>query len=421
MKLNQNLFKSSFIYVISNFSIAIIPFTMLPILSRYLTPEEYGVIAMFITIVAFFGAFTGLSSNGAIMVRFFDKGPFQINQYISSSIFILVLSTSIILLIVFLFGSLFEEYTGLTKTWLFIACLVSFSQFIVQIMLTIFQATDNPIKYAFLRFVQAIIEASLSLTLVVLFLMSWEGRLIGISAVWFLVSSFVIIYMLRKKWLIPSVGKADMRDMLRYGLPLMPHTIGALFLGTMDRFLVINILDIASAGIYMAAAQIGLILNMAVDAFNRAFAPWLMNYLSNRNHQDDIKLVKYTYIYFIIVLSIAYILGALSEYLVYFLLGEEFYGAIPLLKFIFYGNAFIGMYQMVNKYIFFTRKTELISMVTIFVGLITLLLSWYLITQEGLIGAAKAWMFGQMIMFFFTWILSNKVNKMPWFLQDALK
>jgi O-antigen/teichoic acid export membrane protein len=44
---------------------------MLPILTRYLTPEDYGIISVFTVLVSILAVFTGLSIHGAINVNFF--------------------------------------------------------------------------------------------------------------------------------------------------------------------------------------------------------------------------------------------------------------------------------------------------------------------------------------------------------------
>ncbi|MGJ3660750.1 oligosaccharide flippase family protein, partial [Shigella boydii] len=47
----MSVYKNSSIYLISNIFNALIPFILLPILTRNLTPYEYGQIAMFQTLV----------------------------------------------------------------------------------------------------------------------------------------------------------------------------------------------------------------------------------------------------------------------------------------------------------------------------------------------------------------------------------
>jgi O-antigen/teichoic acid export membrane protein len=83
--------------------------------------------------------------------------------------------------------------------------------------------------------------------------------------------------------------------------------------------------------------------------------------------------------------------------------------------FILLGNAFMGMYYMVTNYIFFSRRTGLLSTLTISIGVLTVVLSWFLINSYGIKGAAIGFMLGQASLFVGAWILSNYCVPMPWF------
>ena len=57
-KLKSNTFLAgSAVYLFSNILNAAIPFALLPVLTRYLTPEEYGEVAMFQTLLGALMAF----------------------------------------------------------------------------------------------------------------------------------------------------------------------------------------------------------------------------------------------------------------------------------------------------------------------------------------------------------------------------
>jgi O-antigen/teichoic acid export membrane protein len=182
-----------------------------------------------------------------------------------------------------------------------------------------------------------------------------------------------------------------------------------------DRFMVNNILDVSSTGIYVVAVQLGLILGMLADSFNKAFAPWLMEKLSDLDHESQKKIVIFTYIYFFVILALAALGAFVAPYVLPYIVGPQFQTAGPLLIFILLGNAFIGMYYMVTNYIFYSTRTGLLSALTISVGVMTVALSYFLINAYGIQGAAIGFLVGQASLFFGAWILSNYCVPMPWF------
>lgn len=411
----NRLFGNAAIYTLSNFAVAGVPFLLLPVLTRVLDPAAYGVVAMFTLVVSFISVGVGLNLHGAIMVRYFDRSSFDIPKYVSTALIILVFSTGFMLVLMLIAGPKLAEVTSIPTKWLYAAVLVAFLQFAVQILLALWQASKKPIQYGALRITHALLDAFSSIILVVVLALSWQGRLSGILAASLCTAIIAVFFLIREGWLARSIDSAYAKDALNYGVPLVPHAVGGLLLGMADRFMVNNILDVSSTGIYVVAVQLGLILGMLADSFNKAFAPWLIEKLSNINDKSQKKVVIFTYIYFVVIIALAILGAVVAPYVIPFIVGPQFQTAGPLLVFILLGNAFIGMYYMVTNYIFYSRRTGLLSALTITVGLMTVALSWFLINAYGVKGAAIGFMIGQASLFFGAWILSNYCVPMPWF------
>ena len=62
------------IYTVSNLAARALPFLLLPVLTRYLTPADYGIVAMFLFSAMVLEPFLTLNLPGALTVKFFDKG-----------------------------------------------------------------------------------------------------------------------------------------------------------------------------------------------------------------------------------------------------------------------------------------------------------------------------------------------------------
>lgn len=413
--LNNRLFGNAAIYTLSNFAVAGVPFLLLPVLTRVLDPAAYGVVAMFSLVVAFMSVGVGLNVHGAITVRYFDRSSFEIPKYVSTALVILAVSTSLMLALVFITGTRIAEITSIPKQWLYAAVLVAFLQFLVQIVLALWQASKKPIKYGALRITHAFLDAIGSIVLVLVLALSWQGRLSGMLVAWLCAAIIAVYFLVREGWLAKSINPTYAKDALNYGVPLVPHAVGGLLLGMADRFMVNNILDVSSTGIYVVAVQLGLILGMLADSFNKAFAPWLMEKLSDVNYESQKKIVIFTYIYFFVIIALAAFGALVAPYVLPYIVGPQFQTAGPLLIFILLGNAFIGMYYMVTNYIFYSRRTGLLSTLTISIGVITVALSWFLINAYGIKGAAIGFLVGQASLFFGAWVLSNYCVPMPWF------
>jgi O-antigen/teichoic acid export membrane protein len=204
---------------------------------------------------------------------------------------------------------------------------------------------------------------------------------------------------------------------LKFGVPLIPHVIGGLSIATADRFMITNMLDVAQAGIYMVALQLGMVLGLLTDSFNSAYAPYLMGALVKEDRARDRKIVRGTYVYFIVVTVLALLLGATAPHLLGVLVGEKFRAAAGAVHYVAMGYAFGGMYYMVANYIFFAGKTAVLAWVTFVTAMLNILFNYLLIKLNGPIGAAQASAFAFFMCFVLTWILSARVYPMPWNLR----
>ena len=411
----RQFFGQAAIYTISNFVIAGIPFFLLPALTRFLNPAEYGIIGMFTMLVSFISVGVGLNVHGAITVRYFDRSGFDIRTYVTTTLIILAVSTGLMLAFIAIAGSKLAGITAVSQQWLYVAVLVAFLQFLVQIRLVLWQDQKKPMKYAFLRFSHAVVDAVCSIVLVFALTLSWQGRLSGILAGWLCVAIIAVYFLIKENWLSRSVDVACAKDALNYGFPLVPHVIGALLLGVGDRFIVNKALGTSSVGVYVVAIQIGLVIGILADSVNKAFVPWLMEGLVKANKSSQKKIVILTYVYFIVILALAALAVLVAPYILPFIVGPQFQSVGPLLKFILFGYAFTGMYYFVTNYIFYSKRTGLLSILTVCIGLLTLILSWFLINTHGLKGAAIGFMIGQASLFLGAWLLSNFCIPMPWF------
>jgi hypothetical protein len=98
-------------------------------------------------VVAFISIFVGLNVHGAITVRYLDNSKFDIPRYVSSSLAILAVSSLIILIFISIAGDNLAELTAIPLKWLYIAVLVACFQFVVQLLMALWQASKKPIRY----------------------------------------------------------------------------------------------------------------------------------------------------------------------------------------------------------------------------------------------------------------------------------
>lgn len=418
---HSRLFSNSAVYLLSNIARAAIPFALLPVLTRFLSPTEYGQVAMFQILVSALAAVTGVSVQGAANRKYYDADvpQHELAQYIGACMQILLVTTLVSLAFVSICRQQLGAWLGLEPSWILWAVVVSAAAFVVSLRLGQWQVRGNAIKYGVLQASQSASEMLLSVLLVVVLLGGAAGR---IEAQIWVVPMFAVLalFLLAKDRLLTLSWRPDyLREALHFGVPLIPHVAGLFLLSAADRLVINDRLGLADAGIYMVALQLSMVMAIVADAINKAYVPWLFEHLARDHSQDKRQIVRWTYGYFVAALVAAGIAFLVGPYTVALLAGDEYRGAGRLVGWLALGQAFGGMYLMVTNYVFYSKRTGLLALATIISGLLNLVLLVVLVRHYGLIGAAWAFAIAMAFRFILTWLVAHKRHPMPWFSSRA--
>lgn len=400
------------IYTLANVASSAVPFLLLPLLTRVLTPEEYGIVSMYSTLLVALGAIAGLSVHGAVSVRMFDRETNH-SQYIGTVVKILALSLSLVLMVVLLCAPRLSGWLGLPTRWLILAVFAAGAQFLINIRLVIWQVEGRALQYGSLQFVQVMLNVVLSLLFVLHVKLGWEGRLAGMTVALYLCALWgwgTLLYEKRISW---QFNREYAGDALRFGIPLMPHAIGSLFIGMGDRLIIANQLNLNEVGIYTAAMQLGLVISIIADAASKAFFPWVYSALADSNDLQKRRVISFTYVYWITLLMLAFAVAWFSP-LILSALGESFRSGRDILAWVALGSAFSGMYFFVVVYVFFSKRNEFLSITSLTIGIANLGMSYLLVGKYGAIGAAQAYAASQFLMFIIVWMIASRCCPMPW-------
>ena len=399
------------IYTAANVANSALPFLLLPILTRVLTPEEYGLVALFTTLTSAFTALAGLSVHGAVNVRYFDAS-IDHPRYVGTALAVLGASSVLLLAGVLVAAPWLSSWMHLSTPWLALAVCVAAAQFISQLRLTMWQVRGDALRYGAFQVGQTALNLTLSLLMIALG-MGWQGRGAGYAVAIVAFAVIGLVTLERSSKIDWHVDRAYAKDALRFGVPLIPHVLGTLFIASSDRLIVARLLSVHDAGIYAAGMQIGLVVTMLADAAVKALGPWLYSNLTLADEATKRKVVRATYAFFVAIALTAIGFGLVAPRLL-LLVGEEFRASESVVLYIALGGAFAGMYLMVVNYIFFARRNGFLSTASLAVGIFNLMASYLLVERHGAVGAAQAYAASQALLFVLVWWIAAKAHPMPW-------
>ncbi|NVO03011.1 MAG: oligosaccharide flippase family protein [Bacteroidetes bacterium] len=408
--------RSFSVYAGNNILNAAIPFILLPILTSYLSEEEYGTLANVDVLLRITIPFILLGINAAINTAYFRLEKDKLPSFISSG-FVVSFFGSIIMFFLFLiFRNQIKELTGVPMHWLLIVPLLCLMQTVNFVVLILYQSMKKPLSYGKFQVSLTLLNFALSLLLIIVFNLGWEGRQIGIFGSFFVFSIIGLFSLYRMGYLTTHISKKYINEILVFGLPLIPHTIAGPVIQMFDRLFIKNYVNLGATGIYTTAFQLASVITMIAVAFNQTWTPHLFEQLSAITEVKKKKLVKQSYIFILICLLL--VLGLFIVTPLIFNLGfinHKFVEAQQYILPISLGAAFGGMYFMVANYIFYEKKTYILAWVTFANAALSICLNIYLVPKYGSMGAAYTFLITNFSIFVSVWILSNRVYPMPWF------
>lgn len=412
--MKKSLIHNAGIYTIANVLNAAIPFFLLRLLTIHLDPKGYGIVSMFSLVISVLNPIIGISTAGAITKQFFVLGINEFKTYVGNCVFIMLVTAGITFLSFCIFTNFFYNVTDIPFIWLIAALGVSSSQYLITIVLTIWQVEEKPIFFGLLQLCVSIINIFATIYLVVELERGWQGRLSG-----WLIGSAVggtlsMILLARNNYLTILFNKIYIKHALKFSLPLVPHAIGSLIIGLSDRLIIKNVIGLSQTGIYTVAFQLGSILTVLMTAFNNAFVPWLFTNLNKRDPSVNRGIVGLTYSVFCVLVVFVFIGCFLNEFLFQYIVGVNFSNAKYYIPYLLVGFAFNGMYLLVTNYIFYAEKTKFLAKNTFLVAIINLPVCYMLTVHFSLLGTSMSIIISYFSLFISTWYTASKVYPMPW-------
>ena len=384
------LLQSVSAYLVTNVLRLGIPFLLLPLLTAYLKPAEYGVLALFQALVQFVLPLTPMNVDAAVSIAYFRCPRQQLPSYLSSAL-LAPLGTTVLL--VALLGAVAKFVSAATEIpvwWVVAIPVFGLVQLLPNVVLKLYQARCQPLAYAGFSLGLATLNIVLSLLGVVVFGWGWPGRMYGIFLSYLVFSAAGLAVLYKFGYLSRRIRRQHFADVVRFSLFLVPHSLGGSLMALGDRFLLSAMVGAAAVGAYAVGFQIGSALLLVGTSVNQAWAPYLFGKLGARDAKGRARLVRQSYLIAgVLVLAFVALLAVMPLIFGHFV-SESFGGSRRYAVWIALGSLFNCFYFLVGNYIFYEKKTYLLSCLTLGNALLNICLNYVWIGKYGAIGAAYA-------------------------------
>jgi len=416
------LLRHSSIYGLGNLLSRAVAFLMLPLYTRYLTPTDYGMLELIDVTTGMIAIVIGLGLDAAVS-RFYYESPDENDRRA-------VLSTAYWLAgILALFGvALAATFSApLAKLILNSAgnarlFLVAFTTLVVALILEL-DLLYLRLNYKSVLFnAVSIISLVLGVGLNVLFIVMFHWGVFGILMTSLLTRLAVAIPL--TTWVLSRTGfrfdRPLARQMVRFGAPLIPSTLGTAVVNYSDRYFLKQFATIADAGIWGLANKLGTSIHMLITSpFILTFVPRRFEIAQREDARETFGRVSEYY--FLLITSCGFLVALLADDILHVMTTPPFYRAAAFVPWVVLTMIFYGMRYHFEFGILYAKKTHYYAVINVASAILHVGLNFFLVRSYGIAGAAGASVVALLFNSMATYAVGQRLYRIPFAIGRKLR
>jgi O-antigen/teichoic acid export membrane protein len=380
------------IYGLTNFGVKGLSFLLIPVISRFISPAGYGVVALAETIAGPIGMVCGLGTATSLRRIYFDyvDDPGQSRSYIGSAFRFVILTTMV--------GVALSWYVGPHALRLLAGnCAVPFFPLfavaicsaglgqVQQTQLSLFQVQNRPWAYSALSFLSFALGTVSTCWLVI-----WSGMgALGIITSRFLsvIAAVVIALWMTRGWFTTAWNWRALRQQVRLGFPLMLFDVVNVALVFADRLILQHYRPLNDVGIYSIAYTFGALMLTLTVSLSQAWEPF---FFESARQGKIAELRNLSSVLVVGLAGIASIGAMTSGPVMHLILDRRYAAAAPLVPIILAAYLLNSFYYLLGVVAMQHKRSGTIAVVTTIACAVNIGLNFWWVPRWGSWGAAFA-------------------------------
>lgn len=408
--LAKRMLKSSSVYGISGVLRNLVGFLMLPIYTRYLTPEDYGVVSLMIFFISLVEISLG-ARLGLATVKFFHdqeqestRKEVVASALLITSIISLFLSLAIVVFSTPVSGLIFGESDLAIIVSIFSVLITT--QAIETTGLDLIRIRNRVWWYFWYSLAKLVVQLILNVAFVVVLELGVLGVAIAsaTSSVFFAVIMFVVT--------VKDVGlcfnRVIAKAMFIFCAPLWVSGLVSLYIGSSNRYWMRIYSSLDDIGFFALAERLASVLVMLL--WQPFYQYWSVERFRIKDRPDIINIQNNTFIFAALILMVAALgLSLFADVIVWIIASENFRVASYAVPFIALAYVLNCLTSFFNFSFEVKARTLVITKITNIVAVLITILNFALIPVYGFVGAAAALSLTSLLRFYISHHYSKQV------------
>ena len=413
----KRILKDSIFYIPAKFFPAITGLIAIPILTRVLGTEEYGIYSLMRTTILLLNTFSVVWLVNAT-VRFHSRAEVSGESDEVNTVIIISLLVSIIIggLSYFVIASyLFQD-----RLLVFIGLGLLMGLIFVTEAAGYLRATQQSIAFSIFNSLRAAGGFGLALVFMWLTDFSLRGFFSGEALFYLiLIISFIVATKIKVNF---RFNKSLLKEMLRFGLPVAATSVLALLLVSADQYMITFFRGTVEVGLYAVPYTIAdQAVRFIIQIMIFAGTPVIFRIFDRKGEMHALSLIVEVTKYFVVIVTPIIVLLKVFDVKILNLVATPSYRETGIvMTFVAVGAFMHGITQLLNNIFLMKQKTRVIMQNFFFALLLNIIINLVLIPGWGYKGAAVATLISYLFLMLITYFQARRVvrlevpNKVIW-------
>lgn len=396
-------------YLIASVATSALAFVSIPIYTRLLSTEDYGVVSVFMGVVGLLGSVMAFSTDRSVSRYFFDqKDELDFKRFVGTSSILAFVFFAFNAILLFLFATEFGKVVGLDKEVVYMIIPTS----AINIIGLTFQQIYGPLKrskeIAISSVVRVFLGFAFSVALILVFNKDkFLGQILGQ-----IITGLVIVFFwirLIKPFFKLCFDTSYIKYIFTYSVPLIPYALSGVIIEQFGKIAIGGTQGLSQAGFYNLALTVSSIVNIVIGVTHQAWNPYYFEYMNSKNYKqldtDFMRIFKIT-------ILVAFGVACFGKEIGLILAKREFSGALSLIPIFTVGYIFSQLSFAYVRNFGYTKKTQYMTITILASGISNVILNVFLIKSYGQFGAAISFALSYVIMTLIAWFINTYLVKL---------
>jgi O-antigen/teichoic acid export membrane protein len=385
----RRLSKDTVVYGFGNAVLSSISLFLVPIYTRIFSREDYGALDIIATASSLLSLLLLLGLSAAVFRFYHDEDEKGKRELLSTGFWYQFLATLVICVVgalcaqplsAFLFGSI--GYS----TFVAIRLLTIPFDAMMRMPVTVMRLNFQKFRYNLLVLGRGLFQTVLTIILVVFFRKGLMGVFVSGLVSAFLFSGLGLVLTARHFRLVFSLQR--FRQLLGFGVPLVPASLSRWIMGSADRFFLLKMASLGQVGLYAVGFKLASPQTFLFLAFQLAWSP--IAYSIYRQPEAE-RVFRKVFLYFLLLSStLGMFLSLFSLEALKLLTRPAYYDGYMVVGLLAFGRVLHGAFYMASMGIAFANKMQYYALSVACGAALNLVLNFLLVPPFGMMGAAVA-------------------------------